>query len=243
MIVKDFLSKLESAYTTAGVYIQKKYAIDNQLLVCLTALDPIIRGHTATHSHLLKLLPYFKFTCSPENNNYSAEISSYQIDKDLPVVTVGDRLDVWWSSLFKSNKYPCLSKVVKAALSIFTGPQVETSFSMMNDIIDKRSSRMDITTYSAIMKVKFGLLADGQSSFKKFHRRNILRDPVDKVLAYNMRTARSRYVKRLSEKRELISKKKKLYKITESNKKSRKIKRKSKHSKIHARVRTSYFLN
>ena len=65
VIVKDFLSKLESAYTSSGLYIQKKYAIDNQLLVCLTALDPIIRGHTTIHSHFLKLLPYFKFTCSP----------------------------------------------------------------------------------------------------------------------------------------------------------------------------------
>ena len=31
---------------------------------------------------------------------------------------------------------------------------------MLNDIIDERSSRMDIATYSTIMKVKFGLFAE-----------------------------------------------------------------------------------
>ena len=35
----------------------------------------------------------------------------------------------------------CLSKnVVKAALFIFTGPQIEVWFNLINDIIDKRSS-------------------------------------------------------------------------------------------------------
>ena len=42
---------------------------------------------------------------------------------------------------------------------------------MMNDIIDKRSSRMDIATYGAIMNVKYGLIAKSQSSFQKYHRR------------------------------------------------------------------------
>ena len=41
------------------IYLQKKYAIDNELLICLSALDPTVRGHTKTHSCLLKLLPYF----------------------------------------------------------------------------------------------------------------------------------------------------------------------------------------
>ena len=94
----------------------------------------------------------------------------------------------------------------------------------------------DITTYSAIMKVKYGLLADGKSSFKKFHCRNILRDPVDKVLIYNMRTARSRYVKRLSDKREEISNKKKLYQLPQTTKKSKKDQKISKHAKIHNKV-------
>ena len=90
--------------------------------------------------------------------------SNCQIDNSLKVLTSGDSLDIWWNYIFKSERYPCLSKVVKAALSIFTGPQIET-FNMMNDIIDKRSSRMGIATYGAIMNVKHDLIAKGHSLF------------------------------------------------------------------------------
>ena len=44
--VKEFLGKLETAYKNAGVYIQNNYAVDNFLLVSLSSLDPLIRGHT-----------------------------------------------------------------------------------------------------------------------------------------------------------------------------------------------------
>ena len=52
---------------------------------------------------------------------------------------------------------------MKAALSIFIDPQTEASFSMMNDIIKKHSSRMDVATY-----VKYDLIAKTQSSFQKY---------------------------------------------------------------------------
>lgn len=41
-------------------------------------------------------------------------------------------------------------EVVKAALSTFTGSKIETLFSMMNDMIDKRSSQMDLATCSVV---------------------------------------------------------------------------------------------
>ena len=61
--------------------------------------------------------------------------------------------------IFKSERHPSLSKVVIAMLCIFTGPQIEASFTMINDIKDKRSSRMDIPTYGAIMNFKYYLIA------------------------------------------------------------------------------------
>ena len=70
----------------------------------------------------------------------------------------------------------------------------------MNDIMDKRSSRMDIATYGAIMNVKYGFIPKSQSSFQKYHRHNILRDPINHILTYNMRTANARYTKRLQQK-------------------------------------------
>ena len=63
-------------------------------------------------------------------------------------------IPLWWAIIFDSNKYPTLSKIIKAALSIFTGPQVESSFTMMHDIITPRASRMSVETYSSYMSVK-----------------------------------------------------------------------------------------
>ena len=74
-IVKEFFDNLSSAYNVAGVYLQKKYAIDNDLLICLSALDPIARGHSKTHSSLLKLRTYFNFTLSYDDVNFTAEVS------------------------------------------------------------------------------------------------------------------------------------------------------------------------
>ena len=140
----------------------------------MSALDPTVLDHTKIHSCLLKLLPYFNFSLSSDDNQFAAEISAFQVDNELPIFASGCRLDSWWNNVFKSGKYPNLSKVVKAVLSIFTGPQIEASFSMINDIIDNRSSRMDIAEYGAKMNVKYGLIAKSQSSFQKYHRRNIL---------------------------------------------------------------------
>ena len=83
--------------------------------------------------------------------DYFVEVNKFQLEKRLPVYEPPSPIDVWWNNVFKLNEYPALTKVVMAALSIFTGPHVETSFSMMNDIIDKRSSRVDVSTYSAII--------------------------------------------------------------------------------------------
>ena len=62
----------------------------------------------------------------------------------LPAPEENERLDIWWNKVFHTKRYPALSDLVRASLSIFTGPMVECSFSMMNDIIDARSGRMEI---------------------------------------------------------------------------------------------------
>ena len=51
------------------------------------------------------------------------------------------------------------------------------------------------------MNVKYGLIAKSQSSFQKYHRRNILRDPINHILTYDRCTANARYTKRLQQKR------------------------------------------
>ena len=64
------------------------------------------------------------------------------------------RLDSWWAEIIRVKGYSSLGKIVAAALSIFSGPQVEASFTTMGDVIDKRACNMEISTYNAVQNVK-----------------------------------------------------------------------------------------
>ena len=48
---------------------------------------------------------------------------------------------------------------------------------------------MFVSTYSAIMNVKFSLNAEN-TTFKKYYRKDILHHPVNPCLLYDMRTSR-----------------------------------------------------
>ena len=73
-IATDFYRKLRTAYVTAAVYIQKKYALNNPLLKFLFALDPRLRQSSLTHENLLNLKPYFETFLSSDRGEYSSEI-------------------------------------------------------------------------------------------------------------------------------------------------------------------------
>lgn len=208
-IVTDFYLTVKFAYVNAGTYLQKKYAIDNPLLKYLSALNPCERTSSETHSNLLSLKPFFDTFIHQSKSDYSSEVQKYVLDTMLPAPEENERLDIWWNKVFHTKRYPALSDLVRASLSIFTGPMVECSFSMMNDIIDARSGRMEIDTYNAIMAVKFDLKSSGKSSSSKFSRRDVLRDPVDPDLCYFMRTSSARYKKRLGSRRDEVSNRKK----------------------------------
>ena len=207
-IVLDFYNKVRSSYLNSGVYLQKKYAIDNPVLKYLSAIDPVARGYSITHNYLINLKPFFQTFLNNVSGDYSAEVRNYIIDNQLPQPLENERLDSWWSKVFKTERYPVLSCLVRASLSIFTGPMVESSFSMMNDIIDSRSGRMDIDTYSAIMTTKYNLKTSGKTASQKFTRKDILRDPIDTKMLYFIRTANSRYKKRLCKNAEELQNKK-----------------------------------
>ena len=150
-IATDFYKKRRTAYVTAAVYIQKKYALNNPHPKFFFALDPRLRQSSLTHKNLLNLKPYFETFLSSGSGEYSSEIQKYVTDSELPSPTEKERLHVWWNKAFKTNRYPVLSSLVRLCLSIFMGPMVECSFSMMNDIIDSWSGCMEIEAYSAIM--------------------------------------------------------------------------------------------
>lgn len=96
---------------------------------------------------------------SEELGQLDKEGRTYQVDSNLGEQAKGfndntARIDVdWWSTIIAMKmpagemKFPILAKLVKALLSLFTGPLVEGSFNIMDDIIENDRVRPNIETY------------------------------------------------------------------------------------------------
>ena len=83
-IATDFYRKLRTAYVTAAVYIQNKYALSNPPLNFFFALDPRLCQSSLTHENLSDLKPYFETFLSSGRGEYSSEIKKYVTDSELP---------------------------------------------------------------------------------------------------------------------------------------------------------------
>ena len=57
--------------------------------------------------------------------------------------------------------------MIVAILSIFYSPRVESSFSMMTDVIYTKLGRLNIGTYEGIQTVKYSLMASQVSFFSR----------------------------------------------------------------------------
>lgn len=60
-------------------------------------------------------------------------------------------------------QFPILGKLVKALLSLFTGPLVEGSLNIMDDIIEKDRVKLNIETYEGLAMIKSHLKAAGRT--------------------------------------------------------------------------------
>lgn len=182
--IKSFLSKVRNAYKNAGIYLQGKLPLKNKLLKLLSAINPKAQGHSVTCSYLQDLPKEMKITLSPsEKDQHNLQASNIQLDKSLPPVE--GRIDKWWAVTLK--KYPALRHVIAPALSIFTGPRIEQSFTIMNSVINKTTNRLNIDTFNAIQTVKFDLLATNESSIQRYHREDKFTSPVHQSVAQRMK--------------------------------------------------------
>ena len=120
-------------------------------LESLSALDPIVRGHSAAVTAMNKLRAFFS-TLNADQDSYEAEVKKYHLTENLPSPT-NVSLDHWWAKVMPT--YPALLPIIKACLGIFTGPRVEQSFSMMNHIITTKSNRMAVSTYEVYQAIKY----------------------------------------------------------------------------------------
>lgn len=49
---------------------------------------------------------------------------------------------------------------------------MESSFYVMNDVIDNKSGRLNLETYSAIQTIKYRLSADGKTAIQFFQKKD-----------------------------------------------------------------------
>ena len=157
----------------------------------MSAVDPVVRGHSQTLVKLRKLIELMGHLLPPDADTHQ-EILRYNVDQTLPSYQDGEDVVKWWASVFDTGKYPGLCQAVKAAMSIFHGPLVESSFNVMGNIIDQRSTSMNISTFSAVQTVKYALLCRKQSGVEMFRQDDVKFSVVDRRLCGNICSAGTR---------------------------------------------------
>lgn len=130
----------------------------------------------------------------PADQDIQRELVRFNVDLTIPSYKEGENIVEWWGHVFdKPDKYPSLSALVKCCLSIFHGPRVESSFSLMNDVIDQRSGNMNVETFNAIQTVKYTLQSRGKTAVQLFRREDLKFGEVDRALCKNINSAAATY--------------------------------------------------
>lgn len=207
-MAKEFIRDTRSAYENCAGILQTKMPVNNQLLKSISAIDPLCRGHSLTLKYLCKLPTLITNVFENEEiSQFDIEARQFQIDDNLPD-SEDKRIDCWWAEIESQKKYPTLCQLVKPILSCFHGPQVESSFNVMGDIIDTKSPSMHINTYSAIQTVKYELRQKEKTAVQYYYKKDPVHDPVDSSLVSNLQRSYKTYEQHKAEDRAILEKKK-----------------------------------
>lgn len=215
-VQSSFREKVLQAYVKGAQSLQKKLPLRNAFLQAASGLNPALTPSDALE-RLLQLPSFLPGIFEGKVNDgedmdsmeeagqaadcaFDQEVRKYAA-LDLPVQADDQRIDEWWVALLEAQHFPHLSKVVKAVLSCFHGPVVESSFNLMGDILDERSGRMNIETVDAIQTVKYAIKSYEKPALELFKRTNATREAVNPGLVKNMSTARKAYNERGPSKR------------------------------------------
>jgi len=132
-IKQEFYSLLRKAYEGGAEYLEGKFPINNELLKLLSAIDPKCHGKTVAAQMTRRLASYFPTAIkSEEADDFEREVDKFHLEINIPEVSnngTSKQLDEWWGEVFLLYpQYQILYKLIKACLSIFTGPMIEQSF-------------------------------------------------------------------------------------------------------------------
>ena len=128
-------------------------------------------------------------------DSYNREVRTFCTRLDHPPSEedgVQVPVDEWWAKIGQSGRYPHLHAMVSSLLTCFHGLAVESSFSSMADVVDAKSNRMHVATYSSIQtSVKYALRSSKKSAVEGFKRTDKMYSPVNHRLCVLMRGASS----------------------------------------------------
>ncbi|XP_060560244.1 uncharacterized protein LOC132720200 [Ruditapes philippinarum] len=166
-----WVSKLYENLRTGYVMAAKKILqmpIANKTIRILSVLDPHFVGHSQTENSfkiIAKKLPQV-FTAD-ELGQLSVDVARYNVDQQVKQFASDykeeDPIDTgFWKRVFSLQsfnqvKYPALKKLVTSVLTIFSGPLIESTFNIMDDIVEKDRTKMTVINYEAVAIVKTAL--------------------------------------------------------------------------------------
>ena len=84
--------------------------------------------------------------------------------------------------------------MVCALLSCFHGPAVESSFNVMEDIIDVKSAKTIVQTYVSYQVVKYHLKSASKNVVSYFQKESFKKDSIDKKLLNSMTNSKQVYL-------------------------------------------------
>ena len=207
---KDFMNRVKETYVECGKYIQPKLDLENETLKAFCAIDPLLV--CSPHKPVLKCLlslPTLVPTVleDEEENKFQKEVHALCVDGNLPSpLNDEDKVDCLerWDKI--SDRYNVTFKVVCAILSIFHGSRVESTFSVMKNVVDQNSGRMNMETYGAIQDIKYSLKThkpcQENQSVKVFRHSDRFYSRIDPKISNGMRHSYLKLCQKRSEEKE-----------------------------------------
>ena len=172
--LNSFFKALRSAYIV-GAKGLLKLPLLNKNLTNLSCLDPGEQRSSTTKPAFMELAEHLP-NVVPESKQgqLDGELRKYTVDGQITNMDVDEtgpdfHLDTdWWAKIFTlkdgfgRDRYPVLTVLVKALMSIFTGPAVEGTFNIMGDIITEDRTSLTTFNYEALAVIKRRLQVSGQ---------------------------------------------------------------------------------
>lgn len=141
--VGNLYKSLREGYIKSAEFLLKNLPLDNKTITSLSALTPCLIQCDSVCGAFMALGEALPHVVPPE------EVG--QIEEVVRAVDVD-----WWSRVAslknpeRGVRYPTLIKLVKALLSIFTGPLVEGSFNLMDDILETDRCSLNVESYESL---------------------------------------------------------------------------------------------